>query len=133
MAKEKELDLIEVSPMASPPVCRIMDYGKYRYEQEKKARMAAKKAHIVEVKSVRISPGISEHDLGMKAKKASEFLAEGNKVNVELMLRGRAKYLDQNFLKERMERILKLISTDYKISAGPKKGPRGMTITLDKA
>ena len=132
IAQEKSLDLIEIAPTANPPVCKIMDLGKHRYETEKKERLAAKKSHKIETKNIRISLGISQHDLELKAKKASEFLEEGNKIRIELILRGRAKYLDESFIKERTERLLRLLTIKYKISEGPKRGPRGMILTLDK-
>lgn len=133
IAQEKNLDLIEIAPTANPPVCKIMDLGKYRYEIEKKERSASKKTHKIETKNIRISLGISQHDLELKAKKASEFLEKGNKIRVEMVLRGRAKYLDESFLKERADRILRLIATKFKVAEGPKKGPRGITLTLEKA
>lgn len=133
IAQEKNLDLIEIAPTANPPVCKTMDLGKYHYEIEKKERLAAKKSHKIEMKNIRISLGISQHDLELKAKKASEFLEEGNKIRIELVLRGRAKYLDESFLKERVDRILRLIAAKFKIAEGHKKGPRGMTLTLEKA
>lgn len=132
MAKEAELDLIEISPNADPPVCKIMDYGKYLYLQEKKKRDSSKKVHTVEIRNVRVGIGTSQHDLEMKAKKASEFLEKGDKVKVDLVLRGRAKYLNKDFINKRIERILLLISVEHKVVDGPKKGPRGISIIIEK-
>ncbi|MCK6462452.1 MAG: translation initiation factor IF-3 [Candidatus Pacebacteria bacterium] len=130
-AREAGLDLIEISPTANPPVARIMDFGKYLYQQQKKQKEAAKKAHEVEIKGIQIGLGTSLHDLEMRAKKIDEFLKEGNRVKIDLILRGREKYLDKNFIGERMTRILNLISEKYKMADGPKKSPRGMTATIE--
>jgi translation initiation factor IF-3 len=131
-AKEMELDLIEISPTARPPVAKIMDYGKYLYQEEKKERESSKRAHKVEVKSVQIGIGTSQHDLEMRAKKITEYLKEGNRAKIDLILRGREKYTDINFKKERMERLLRLIGEKYKIADGPKQGPRGLTTIIEK-
>lgn len=132
MAKEKELDLIEISPTTNPPIAKIMDYGKYQYKEKKKAQEAAKKSHEVETKSIRLKLGTSQHDLETKAKQASEFLKEGHRVKIELILRGQAKFLDRNFLKDRIERILPLITENCKVAEGPKSGPSGLGIIIEK-
>lgn len=132
LAKEKGLDLIEISPTAKPPIAKIMDYGKWQYQEERKHRGTGKKAHTTQVREVRAGIQTSEHDLEMKAKKIGEFLTEGDKVKVALVLRGRAKYLDKNFIKERLERVLHFIPLEYKIAEGPKQGPRGIYIILEK-
>ena len=80
IAQEKDLDLVEVSPTAKPPVCRIMDYGKYRYEQSKRERDARKKQKVVDLKEIRMTPKIEEHDFQVKVKAALKFLKEGDKV-----------------------------------------------------
>ena len=103
-----------------------MDRGKYLYEQSKKEKLAAKNRKEVEIKSVRIGIGTSLHDLEMKAKQADEFLKEGNKIKVELALRGREKGLDKRFLEDRINRLLALISVPIDVEA-PKRGPRGMS------
>ena len=128
-AQETGFDLIEISPTANPPVAKIMDRGKYLYEQEKKGRKAAKHRKEVEIKSVRIGIGTSLHDLEMKAKQADEFLHDGNKIKVDLALRGREKYLDTKFLEERIRRLLNLIATSIDIEPA-KKGPRGLWVIL---
>ena len=125
------LDLIEISPNANPPVAKIADFGKYLYEENKKAKLS-KKSHSVEVKSVQVKLGTGDHDLSLKAKKASEWLGEGNRVKIELFLPGRSKYLDEKFLRERLERMLKLISVDYKIADPAKKSPKGLTIIVER-
>jgi len=89
IAEEKELDLVMIAPNANPPVCRIMDYGKFIYEQSKKEKEAKKKQNIINIKEVRLSPTIEEHDLEVKAKNARKFLETGNKVKVTIRFRGR--------------------------------------------
>ena len=89
MALEKGFDLVEISPTAKPPVCKIMDYGKYKYELNKKAKTAKKKQHIIQMKEMRLRPKIEEHDYQFKLKHIREFLEEGNKVKVFVEFRGR--------------------------------------------
>ncbi len=132
MAKEKEMDLIEISPNASPPIAKIMDFGKYKYQEKKKDREASKKTRESETKIIRLKIGTSQHDLETKAKQASEFFKEGHRVKIEMPLRGQAKYLDKNFLKGRIERILPLITENCKIVEGPKQGPFGFGIIIEK-
>ena len=89
IAYEKNLDLVKISPTANPPVCRIMDYGKYRFEQAKREKEARKNQHIVEIKEVRLSLNIDTHDFNTKVNHAMRFLKEGNKVKVSIRFRGR--------------------------------------------
>ena len=89
IAEEKKLDLVLVSPNAQVPVCKIMNYGKYKFEQAKKEKEAKKKQKIQETKELRITPNIEEHDFGFKAKKAKKFIEDGNKVKVTVRYRGR--------------------------------------------
>ena len=89
MALESQLDLVEVAPLAKPPVCRIMDYGKFRYEQQKRDKEVKKKQKIVSVKEVKLRPNIEDHDYFVKLKNAQRFLADGDKVKVTIMFRGR--------------------------------------------
>ena len=131
-AEAHSLDLIEISPTANPPVAKIADFGKWLYEENKKTK-AAKKGHSTEVKTVQVKLGTGDHDLMLKAKKASEWLTEGNRVRVNLFLPGRSKYMEEKFLKERIERMLKLISVDYKIADPAKKSPKGMSCMIEKA
>jgi translation initiation factor IF-3 len=131
-AKHFGLDLIEISPTANPPVAKIADFGKYLYEENKKGK-AAKKSHSTEVKNVQVKIGTGDHDLALKAKKASEWLSEGHRVKLDLFLPGRAKYLDERFLKERMERMLKLVSIDYKVADSAKRSPKGLSIIIERA
>jgi translation initiation factor IF-3 len=89
LSEEQNLDLVEVAPQAKPPVCRIMDYGKFKYEQSKKEREARKKQRVINVKEVKLRPNIEDHDFQVKLKNAQRFLADGDKVKVTLMFRGR--------------------------------------------
>lgn len=132
-AREAGLDLIEISPKANPPVAKIMDYGKFQYDENKKQKIAKSKAHTVEVKIIQVKVGTGEHDLNLKAKKASEWLREGHRIKIDLFLPGRTKYMDINFLKERMDRVLKLISEKYKIEDEAKKSPKGLSIIIEKS
>ena len=131
-ANEAGLDLIEISPNAVPPVAKIMDYGKFQYAENKKLKVAKAKSHTVETKTIQVKIGTGEHDLELKAKKASEWLKEGHRIKIDLFLIGRTKYMDFNFLKERMERILKLITEEYKVADAPKKSPKGLTIVIER-
>ena len=132
-AREVGLDLIEISPKASPPVAKIMDYGKFQYAENKKLKLSKTKAHTVEVKNIQVKVGTGEHDLELKAKKASAWLKEGNRIKIDLFLPGRTKYMDMKFLKERMERVLKLITEEYKVSDEAKKSPKGLSIVIERA
>ncbi|MEA4815299.1 MAG: translation initiation factor IF-3 [Lachnospiraceae bacterium] len=89
MADERKLDLVKISPTAKPPVCRIMDYGKYRFDQAKKEKEAKKKQKTIDIKELRLSPSIDTHDIQVKVKKAIEFLKDGDKVKVSIRFRGR--------------------------------------------
>lgn len=89
IANERNLDLVKISPNANPPVCKIMDYGKYKYEQSRKEKESKKKQKVITVKEVRLRPGIEQNDLNTKAKQATKFLSKGDKVKVELRFRGR--------------------------------------------
>ena len=126
------LDLVEISPNAKPPIAKIVDYGKFLYEENKKQKVMKSKAHTVEVKSVQIKVGTGDHDLNLKAKKASEWLKEGHRVKIDLFLPGRTKYMNETFLKERMDRVFKLIPEEFKIAEEPKKSPKGMTAIIEK-
>ena len=91
LAGEKKLDLVNISPNANPPVCKILDYGKYRYELQKKEKEAKKKQKVTQVKEIRLSTFIEDHDIQVKANTASKFLKDGDKVKVSLRFRGREK------------------------------------------
>lgn len=89
MAGDKDLDLVEVAPLAKPPVCRIMDYGKFRYEQSRREREARKKQHVVEVKEIQMKPKIGDHDFQVKVRAVQRFLKDGDKVKALIKFRGR--------------------------------------------
>lgn len=89
MARDRGLDLVEVAPNAMPPVCRLMDYGKFRYEQSRKERESRKNQHVIELKEVRIRPKIDDHDLETKGRQAAKFLDGGDKVKLTVLFRGR--------------------------------------------
>ena len=130
-AKARNLDLIEISPNAVPPVAKIMDYGKFQYDEKKKQKVAKSRTQTSELKNVQVKIGTGDHDLDLKAKKASEWLKEGNRVKIDLYLVGRSKYMDLNFLKERMDRIMKLITTEYKVVVAPTKGLKGLSAIIE--
>ena len=89
LADEEGLDLVKISPNATPPVCKLMDYGKYRFEQSKREKEAKKNQHVVEIKEIRMSPGIDIGDFNTKLRNAQKFLADGNRVKVTVRFRGR--------------------------------------------
>ena len=132
-AEEAGLDLIEISPNAVPPVAKITDYGRFQYAEKKKLKDSKAKVQNVEVKSIQVKIATDEHDLAMKAEKASKWLRDGNRVRLNLFLSGRAKYMDKKFLQERMERILKLITEEFKVTEAPQKSMKGMTMLIEKA
>ena len=131
-AQEQGLDLIEISPKAKPPVAKIIDFGKYQYEEAKKAKKAKAGGQATETKSIQIKIGTGDHDLELKAKTASKWLKAGHRVKVELFLRGRSKYMDKEFLRGRLDRVLHFITENYKIAEPHKKGPRGIYLVIEK-
>lgn len=131
-AQDVGLDLIEISPLAVPPVAKIMDFGKYQYELQKKKRETKAKSHVTETKAVQVKIGTGDHDLALKAKRAAEWLGEGHRVKVDLFLWGRYKYMEFAFLKERLERFLKLIPAEYKMGDPISKSPKGLTCVIER-
>jgi translation initiation factor IF-3 len=131
-ARNRGLDLIEISPNAVPPVAKIMDYGKYQYDEKKKSKVTKTKSKQSELKTIQVKIGTGEHDLELKAKRVSEWLGEGDRVKIDLYLVGRSKYMDFNFLKERLERIYKLITVEFKVAQEAVKGPKGLTVYVEK-
>lgn len=132
-AQQVGLDLIEISPLAVPPVAKVADLGKFQYTENKKKKSAKAKSHKVEIKAVQITIGTGEHDLALKAKRASEWLTENQRIRVDLFLKGREKYLPVKFLGERLERVLKFISTDYKITEPARKSMKGLSMMIEKS
>lgn len=132
-AQERGLDLIEISPKAKPPVAKIMDFGKYQYEEAKKAKKAKQSGSATETKSVQVKIGTGDHDLQLKAKRASKWLKEGHRVKCELFLRGRSKYMNKDFLHSRLERFLHFITEEHKIAEPIKKSPRGIALVIERS
>jgi translation initiation factor IF-3 len=132
LAHAQGLDLIEIGPNSNPPVGKIMDFGKYQYEAAKKFKKARAGSKSTETKSIQIKIGTGDHDLELKAKTASKWLKEGHRIKVELFLSGRAKYMDEKFLRERLDRVLHLVTENYKISDAYKRGPKGITTTIER-
>ena len=131
-ARELELDLIEVSPNAVPPVAKIMEYGKFQYEQEKRRREIKAKSHTTETKSVQVKIGTGENDMSLKAKRAAAWLGEGHRVKVDLFLWGRYKYMEFEFLKERLERFLKMIPAEFRLADPIAKSPKGLSTVIER-
>ncbi len=96
IAEEKDLDLVEISPNANPKVCKVMNYGKFKYEQVKREKEAKQKQKVAEMKTIRIGLNISEHDMDYRAKQVREFVQDGSKVKANMMLRGRQNAYEQN-------------------------------------
>ena len=129
MAEEKELDLVMISPGANPPVCRIMDFGKFVYEQSKKDKDAKKKQKIVNLKEIRLSPTIEEHDILIKANNARKFLLDEDKVKVTVRFRGReADY--SHFGQQLLKRFSGILSEVCIIEKEPKLEGRNMSMFL---
>ena len=119
LAEEADLDLVNISPNADPPVCKILDYGKYRYEQQKKEKTAKKNQHVTEIKEIRLSASIEDHDVQVKAKTATKFLQDGDKVKVSLRFRGRERdYTQLGF--DAMAKFADLVS-EYGVIEKPAK------------
>jgi translation initiation factor IF-3 len=129
MSREKGLDLIEVAPTANPPVCKIMDYGKYKYELGKRDREARKKQHISELKGIKLRPGIDEHDFQFKLKNALKFLEEGDKVKFTVTFRSR-EITHPEFARRSLERIAEESAEIAVIEKPPGMEGRTMTMVL---
>ncbi len=128
-ARAAGLDLVEVAAAARPPVVKMMDYGKYRFEQAKAARAAKKKQHIIQVKEVKYRPGISDHDFEFKTRHARTFLEEGNKVKVTMMFRGR-QVTHPELGADVLNRVFESVKEIAKIEMHPKLEGRNMTMVL---
>ncbi|HEX7119711.1 MAG TPA: translation initiation factor IF-3 [Longimicrobiales bacterium] len=128
-AEERGLDLVEVAPNARPPVCRIMDYGKYKYEEARKARLARKKQHQVHVKEVKFRPGIEAHDFEFKVRHARRFLEEGDKVKATMMFRGR-QMAHPELGREVLDRVAQAVDDVGKVESAPVMEGRNMTMIL---
>ena len=128
-AQEEGLDLVEVAPTARPPVVRIMDYGKFKFEQAKQARIAKKKQHVILLKEVKYRPGIDDHDFDTKTRHARRFLDEGNKVKVTMMFRGR-QIAHPELGRIVVERVATQLADIAKIESDAKMEGKSMTMIL---
>ncbi|GAB4217989.1 MAG: translation initiation factor IF-3 [Synechococcales cyanobacterium] len=129
MADEKELDLVLLSDKADPPVCKIMDYGKYKFDQEKKAREAKKKQHTAEVKEVKFRYNIGEHDYNVRLRSAQQFVADGDKVKATVMFKGR-EIQHTDLAETLLMRLAKDLEAVAEVQQAPKKEGRNMTLIL---
>ena len=129
IAQEKELDLINIAPQAKPPVCKILDYGKYRFEQAKREKEAKKKQKVIEVKEVRLSPNIEDHDMETKARMAVKFLQGGDKVKVSVRFRGR-ELTRTEVGKVVLDQFVKSIADYAEVEKTPKMEGRSMVMFL---
>ena len=129
MASEKELDLVAISPNANPMVCKLMNYGKFKYEQQKKEKLAKSKQKVVEIKTIRFGLNISEHDIEYRAKQAQEFLAKGNKVKANMKLYGRENaYADKGI--ETLKKFAEKMSEVSVIEVAPFKEGRFINMII---
>ena len=129
IAEQRQLDLVKVAPQAKPPVCRIMDYGKYRFEMAKKEKEARKNQRTISVKEVRLSASIEEHDMGVKAKHADKFLKAGDKVKVTIRFRGR-EMAHTSIGYDVMNKFAEMIAHENTIERRPKLEGRSMIMIL---
>ena len=129
IADEQGLDLVKISPQATPPVCKLMDYGKFRFEQGKREKEAKKNQHVVEIKEIRMSPGIDVGDFNTKLKNAQKFLADGNRVKVSVRFRGR-EMAHTNIGKDLLVRFAEQCAEVATLDKEPKLEGRSMSIFL---
>ena len=129
VAAERGLDLVEVAAMARPPVVKVMDYGKYRFEQAKAAKLAKKKQHVIHLKEVKYRPGVSDHDFNFKTRHARRFLEDGNKVKLTMMFRGR-QVTHPELGKEVLLRVYAELEDIAKVEMHPKLEGKNMTMVL---
>ena len=129
LAQKKGLDLVNIAPTAKPPVCKLLDYGKFKYEKQKKEKEAKKKQKTTQIKEIRLSVFIEDHDINVKAKTASKFLAEGDKVKVSLRFRGREKaYTDTG--RAVMDKFAEIVGEVGTVEKRPKFEGRSLTMIL---
>lgn len=132
-AYERNLDLIQVTEKVDPPVCKIVDYGKYSYQEKKKEQSSAKKQKISTLKGIRLTFNIGQHDMEVRARQAQNFLKDGDKVKIDIVLRGREKALS-NFAREKIGKFLEVLQgfIPYKIERELKKEMRGFSMIISK-
>ena len=129
IADEQGLDLVKISPQANPPVCKLMDYGKYRFEQSKREKEARKNQHVVEIKEIRMSPGIDVGDFNVKLKNAQKFLADGDRVKVSVPFRGR-EMAHTDIGKKLLDRFAEQCAEVANVDKGAKLEGRNMSMFL---
>ena len=129
MAEEAGLDLVEVSPNADPPVCKILDFGKFKYQEQKKKNEARKKQKVIEVKEIKLRPGIDDHDFGIKMRSVERFLEEGDKVKVTLRFRGR-EMVHQELGVKVLDRVKEVMDAKAKVEQFPRLEGRQMVMVL---
>ena len=129
LAGEAGLDLVEVSPNADPPVCKLLDFGKFKYEAQKKANVARKKQKTIEVKEIKMRPGIDQHDYDVKMRSITRFLGDGDKVKVTLRFRGR-EMVHQDLGMRVLERVRDEVNELAKVEQFPKMEGRLMTMVI---
>ncbi len=129
MARGLELDLVEIAPMASPPVCKILDYGKYRYELAQRDKESRRKAQTIAIKEMKYRPKIGDGDFDTKTRKVGEFLAEGHKVKITIMFRGR-EVAHPELGKRILDRIAEVYLNSAKVEAMPKLDGKNMVMVL---
>lgn len=130
VAEEVQLDLVEVSPDARPPVCKIMDYGKYKYEQSKRVKESRKKQHVMQMKEIRFkTPKITDHDLEYRAEQARDFLKSGNKVKVSVRFWGR-EMAHLELGRQRLDKMIKMLEDIGALEQSPKLEGRSMTLVM---
>ena len=131
MARERGLDLIEIAPNVQPPVCRLMEYGKYQYKKSKEEKDQKNKQKRVEIKGIRISMRTGQHDLETKIKQIEKFFEKGDKIKIEMTLKGREKSLF-NLAKEKLTQFVELIPSETKIEQEIRSQPRGLSMVISK-
>lgn len=129
VAYDKQLDLVEVAPNAKPPVCRLMDYGKFKYEQSKKEKEARKKQKTTDIKEVRMTPNIDEHDFQVKVRSVQKFLADGDKVKVVVRFKGR-QIAYANLGEQRLLELSEIVKEHGSIERSPKVEGRNLVMIL---
>ena len=130
-AEEAGVDLVEIAPMAKPPVCRLMDFGKYKYEEKKKEQASRRKQHQVQIKELRVRPATGDHDLEVKVKKAQDFLAEGDKVLVCCLFRGR-QMAHKEVGEQVIQEVVKRLADIAKVEAPLRMEGKRMVLLLSK-
>ncbi len=129
LATERGLDLVEVAPMASPVVCRIMDYGRFRYEQDKREREARKKQHVTEVKELVLRPNIDEHDLLILARKAEHFLRDGDRLKLTMRFRGR-EIVHADLARKVFSRLVQILAAVGQVESDGRLEGRTLIMTM---